>query len=109
VDIAEARRDPLRRDPDLFHGERDAAVAFGLGLALAGVEAGLVGVRLGGSDLLRDFGCARRLLARPVGRSEVGVEQEFCGRRHQYASSSSARFLVSMISPLAARSLARLT
>src|SRR5215475_1771879 len=83
-------------------------VAFGLGLVLAGIEAVAIGALLGGRDLLRHLGL-RRPFARPVGCGEVGVEQEFCGRGHQYTSSSSARFLVSVISPLAARSLARLT
>src|SRR6185312_10857320 len=108
LDAGDARRDGLHADLDLLQRQRRAAVALGLGLALAGIEAVAIGALLGGRDLLCDFG-GGHLVARPVGRGEVGVEQEFCGSRHQYTSSSSARFLVSVISPLAARSLARLT
>src|SRR3954469_14839806 len=108
-DVADARSDAPDGDVDLFHGERDTAVALGFGLALASGEAVLIGARLGFRDLLGDLGRGCGLLARPVGRCEVVVEQEFCRSGHQYTSSSSARFLVSMISPLAARSLARLT
>src|SRR6202012_42608 len=65
--------------------------------------------RLGGRDFLGDLGRRRGAFAHPVGRREIRVEQEFCGRGHQYTSSSSARFLLNVISPLAARSLARFT
>src|SRR5262249_37316018 len=108
LDAGKARRDALHADLDLFQRQRRTANAFGPGLPLAGIEAVAIGTLLGGRDLLRHLGL-RRPLARLVGCGEVGVEQEFCGRGHQYTSSSSARFLVSVISPLAARSLARLT
>src|SRR5450755_287900 len=107
-DAGVARRDALDGDADLLERQRGAAVAFRLRLALAGLVAVAVGPSLGGSDLLRDFRRRGRPLARLVRRGEVHIEQEFCGGGHQYTSSSSARFLVSMISPLAARSLARL-
>src|SRR5260370_5767966 len=105
----EARCDALDRDPDLFERQRGAAVAFRRRLARRRVVAVAIGAGLGGRDLLRDLGSRGGLLARLVGHSEVHVEQEFCGCGHQYTSSSSARFLVSVISPLAAMSLARLT
>src|SRR5262245_42271921 len=108
LDPAEARRDTLHRYLDFFERERGATVAFGLGFALAGVVAVAIGARLGGRDFLRDF-CRRGPLTGLVGRGEVGVEQEFRACGHQYTNSSSARFLVSVISPLAARSFARLT
>src|SRR5207253_2479430 len=76
---------------------------------LGGIVAGAIGPCLGVGDFLGDFGRRRRLLAALVGRREVDLEQEVCGRGDQYTSSSSARFLVSVISPLAAMSLARLT
>src|SRR5262249_29106005 len=74
----------------------------------SGVIALAMGFRFGGGDPLRDLDLVGPL-ARLVGCAEVGVEQEFCGRGHQYTSSSSARFLVRVISPFAARSFARLT
>src|SRR5262249_22771370 len=103
------RGDALQMDLDLFQRARHATVGFDLGLALGGSVAVAIGLCLGGSDLLRDLGRGRRPLALLLGSGEIRVEQEFRGRCHQYTSSSSARFLVSMISPLAARSLARLT
>src|SRR3979490_599819 len=109
LDAGKAQRDALDRNPDLFQGQRGAAVAFRLGLALRRLVAVAIGAGLGGGDLLRDFGRRGGTLARLVRRREVSVEHEFGGRGHQYTSSSSARFLVSWISPLAAMSLARLT
>src|ERR1700712_1393025 len=108
-DAGVACRDAVDADPDLLERKGRAAVAFRLGLALPGVVAVAVGAGLGGGDLLRDLRRRGRPLARLVRCGEVHVEQEFCRSAHQYTSSSSARFLVSMISPLAARSLARLT
>src|SRR6195256_2348667 len=105
----EACRDALNGDPDLLKRQRDAAVAFRLRLALPGIETVAIGVGLGRGDLLRNFRGRGRPLAGLVRRGEVHVEQKFCGSGHQYTSSSSARLLVSMISPLAARSFARLT
>src|SRR5262249_9202766 len=109
LDAAKACRDSLQRDLDLFERQRRATVAFGFCLALAGIVAVAIGARFRRCHLLRDFGRGRRLFARAVGSAEVGVEEEFRGCGHQYTSSSSARFLVRVISPLAARSLARLT
>src|ERR1700761_4834052 len=108
-DGGKAARDVLDGDVDFLERQRRAPVAFGLRLALAGGKAVTMRPRLGGGDLLRDLHLRRGLLARLVRRREVHIEHEFCGRGHQYTNSSSARFLVSMISPLAARSLARLT
>src|SRR4030095_345527 len=104
-----AFRDALERDRDLLERQRGAALAFRLRLALSGLVTIAIGARLGGSDPLRNLRRRRWPIAPLVRCGEVHVEQEFCGRAHRYASSSSARFLVSMISPLAARSLARLT
>src|SRR5450631_493616 len=104
-----SRRDTLNADRDLLKRQRRAAVAFGLRLALRGIVTVAIGPGLGGCDLLRDFRRRGGPLARLVRRGEVHVEQEFCGGGHQYTNSSSARFLVSMISPFAARSFARLT
>src|SRR5882757_1710186 len=104
-----ARRDALDGDADFLERQRRAAVAFRLGLALGGVVAGAIGAGFGSRDLLGDLGSRGSALARLVGRPEVHVEQEFGGCCHQYTSSSSARFLVRVISPLAAMSLARLT
>src|SRR6476619_3135588 len=101
-------RNALHRDPDLFQGERGAAVALHPGFAERGIITVAIGARLRRGDLLGDFRRRRGALAL-VGRREVHVEQEFCWRGHQYTSSSSARFLVKVISPLAARSFARLT
>src|ERR1700730_16384141 len=109
LDAGKAGRDALDGDSDLLQRQRGAAVAFRLRLALSGVVTVAIGAGVGGGDLLGDFDRRGRPLARLVGRREVHVEQEFCGSGHQYTSSSSARFLVSVISPLAARSLARLT
>src|ERR1700712_3871927 len=108
-DAGVACRDAVDADPDLLERKGRAAVAFRLGLALPRVVAVAVGAGLGGGDLLGDFRGRGRPLARLFRRREVHVEQEFCRCCHQYTSSSSARFLVSMISPFAARSLARLT
>src|SRR5712671_1563669 len=103
-----ACRDALESDRDLLKRQRCAAVAFRLGLALSGLVTVAIGSGLGGSDPLCNL--RRRGLPLALVRGgEVHVEQEFRGSGHQYTSSSSARFLVSMISPLAARSLARLT
>src|SRR3954465_4295951 len=109
LDAGETRGNAADGDADLFQRQRRAAVAFHLGFVLGCLVAGAVGARLRFRDLLRDLGACRGALARFVGRCEVVVEQEFCGRGHQYTSSSSARFLVSVISPRAAMSLARLT
>src|SRR6185295_9544742 len=109
LDAGETRGDAADGDADLFQRQRRAAVALHLCLVLGRFVAGAVGTCLGLGDLLRDLGRRRRTLARLVRRSEVHVEQEFCGCGHQYTSSSSARFLVRVISPLAAMSLARLT
>src|SRR5882724_9236940 len=105
----EPRRDGSNGDPDLFKCQRGAAVAFRFRFALPGIVTVAKGVGLGGCDLLRDFGWRGGSFARLVRRGEVHIEQEFCRSCHQYTSSSSARFLVNMISPLAARSFARLT
>ena len=75
LDAGKARCDALDRDADFLERQRGAAVAFGLGLALGGVVAVAIGRGLGVGDLLRDLGRRRRLLARLVGRGEVGVEQ----------------------------------
>src|SRR6478609_1451195 len=104
-----ARRDALQSDRDLLKSQRGAAVAFRLRLALPGLVTVAIGTGLGRCDPLRNLQRRRLPLTPLVRRGEVDVEQEFCGGGHQYTSSSSARFLVSMISPLAARSLARLT
>src|SRR5437868_2432753 len=109
LDAGETRGDAADGDADLFQRQRRAAVTLHPGLVLGRLVTGAVGACLGLRDLLRDFGSRRRTLARLVRRCEVRVEQEFCGCGHQYTSSSSARFLVSVISPLAAMSLARLT
>src|SRR6516164_5451919 len=108
LDRAVACRNAFHSDPDFFHGQRGAAVALHPGFAERGIVTIAIGARLGGGDLLGDFRRRRGALAL-VGRREVHVEQEFRRRSHQYTSSSSARFLVRVISPLAARSLARLT
>src|SRR5262245_28856074 len=108
LDAGKARGDALDGDPDLLQRQRGAAVALDPGFALRGVVAGAIGARLGLRDLRGDLRRRNRLLA-PFRSGEVDVEQEFRGCGHQYTSSSSARFLVSVISPLAARSLARLT
>src|SRR5882757_5508661 len=105
----EPRRDALNGQSDFLERQRRAAVAFRLCLALRGVVTVAIRAGLGGCDLLSDFRRCGGPFARLVRRGEVHVEQEFCGSGHQYTSSSSARFLVSMISPLAARSFARLT
>src|SRR5581483_6846588 len=107
LDPGKAGRDTLDRDGDLLQRQRDAPVTFHLGLAHGGIVTVAVGARLCGRDLLRHFRRRRGAFARGCG--EVRVEQKFCGRGHQYTSSSSARFLVSVISPFAARSFARLT
>ena len=44
-------------------------------------------------DPLGDLGGGRSPLARAIRRREVVIEEEFCGRGHQYTSSSSARCL----------------
>src|SRR6202790_4577055 len=108
-DAGEARRDALDAQFDFLQRQCGAAVAFGLRLALARLETVAIGAGLGGGDLLRDFRRRGGPLARLVRGGKVHVEQEFRGCGHQYTSSSSARFLVRVISPLAARSLARLT
>src|SRR6266481_6216425 len=108
-DAGKACRDALESDRDLLKRQRGAAVAFRLGLALSDLVTVAIGAGLGRSDSLRNFRRRRWPLAPLVRGGEIDVEQEFCGSGHQYTSSSSARFLVSMISPLAARSLARLT
>src|SRR5438874_2350763 len=105
----EACLDRLNPNSDLLQRQRGATIAFRLCLALPGIVTVAIGVGLGRCDLLGDFQCGGRPLAPFVRCGKVHVEQKFCGRGHQYTSSSSARFLVSMISPLAARSLARLT
>src|SRR6185312_5766843 len=109
LDAGKTRGDAADGDADLFQRQRRAAVALHPGLVLGRLVAGAVGTCLGLRDLLRDLGGRCRTLARLVWRREVRVEQEFCWCRHQYTSSSSARFLVRVISPLAAMSLARLT
>src|SRR5882724_5324953 len=109
LDAGKARGDALDRNPDLLQGQRRAAIAFRLGLALRRLVAVAIGAGLGGGNLLRDFSRRGGTLARLVRWREVHVEDEFGGGGHQYTSSSSARFLVSVISPLAAMSLARLT
>src|SRR6185312_4853183 len=109
LDAGKTRGDTANGDADLLQRQRRAAVALYPGLVLGRLVAGAVGARLGLGDLLRDLGSGCRTLARLVWRREVRVEQEFCWCRHQYTSSSSARFLVRVISPLAAMSLARLT
>src|SRR3954454_10193575 len=109
LDSGKARRDALHRYLDFLKRQRRAAVAFRLGFALSGVKALAIAAGLGGREFLRHLRRGRRSFAGPVRSGEVHVEQEFRGSGHQYTNSSSARFLVSMISPLAARSLARLT
>src|SRR6185437_11048909 len=109
LDAGKPPGDGLDADPDLLERQRGAAVALGLGFALAGVEAVAIAACLGSRHLLHELRGRRRPLAGLVRCGKVHVEHEFCGCGHQYTSSSSARFLVSTISPLAARSLARLT
>src|SRR4051794_3941025 len=109
LDPGKAALDALNADTDFLERQRRAAVAFGFCLVLPGFETFAIRAGFGRRDLLGDFGGRGRPVARLVLRREVHIEQEFCGCRHQYTSSSSARFLVSMISPLAARSLARFT
>src|SRR5436190_3419539 len=108
LDAAETRGDALDGKPDLLQRQRGAAIALDPGFVLRGVETGAVGARLGLGHLVGEFRL-RRPFAALVGCRKVDVEQEFGGCGHQYTSSSSARFLVRVISPLAARSLARLT
>src|SRR5215216_3349024 len=109
LDAGETRGDAADGDADLFQRQRRTAVTLHPCLVLGCLVTGAVGTCLGFRDLLRDLDRRCGTLARLVRRREVRVEQEFCGRCHQYTSSSSARFLVSVISPLAAMSLARLT
>src|SRR5262249_40791706 len=113
-DVLETRRKLLEPAGDACQRSRRLPLCFGAQLRLRRGDAAVIAARLGFRERrLVGIGCDRRLRllgARSV--AEIGVEQEFCLRCHaspQYTSSSSARFLEIMISPFAARSLAKLT
>ena len=74
-DVRQPRRNALHRDPDLLERQRRAAIAFRLGLTLAGIEAVAIGARLRGRNLLRDFGVGRSPFAR-LGNVEGRMETE---------------------------------